>query len=107
MRLVIFVIIAELAYVFREEIFWFIVVGKLPLLNISLGPVTMLIFWIFIVPTLWIFRKITVELFWKIIDILAIKTQRRMNSEAVGRMKKQISEKPNYSEPGKIASAQS
>lgn len=57
----------------------FIVGGHIPFTNITLSPLTMLLFWLLILPTIYLFRSSISALFWRAIDTIGTISQRQIN----------------------------
>lgn len=57
----------------------FIVGGHIPFTGITLSPLTMLLFWLLILPTIYLFRSSISALFWRAIDAIGGASQRQIN----------------------------
>ena len=62
-----------------DQLFFFLLFGKIPFTNISLSATIMIIFWATIVPLVIFLRKSLSALVWKLVDVASEITQRRIN----------------------------
>lgn len=66
-------------YIAREELFSFIVIGKVPFTGIIIPSTVMVVFWIGIVPAYILFANSIKKLFWSLISVIGEKHQQSLN----------------------------
>ncbi len=57
----------------------FIIGGHLPLINVTLSPIVMMLFWALIVPATYLLRRTISAAFWRIIEYIGSIHQRQIN----------------------------
>lgn len=65
-----------------EALIFFILTGHISIINFTVPPMIMLVFWILVVPASLIFYKSASSSFWKIIEFIGEKNQRKINRQA-------------------------
>lgn len=65
-----------------ESVVFFILTGHIAIINLTISPLAMLLFWILVVPASLIIYKSTSNSFWKIIEFIGEKDQKRINRQA-------------------------
>jgi len=65
-----------------EPVVFFILTGHIAIINLTIPPLAMLLFWILIVPVSLIFYSSASHSFWKIIEFIGEKDQQRINRQA-------------------------
>lgn len=64
---------------FLSELSLFLMIGKIPFVDIFISPTIMMIFWITIVPVIFILRHTISAIFWKIVEEIGKFNQRQIN----------------------------
>lgn len=71
--------VAIAGHIAREELFSFIVIGKVPFTGIIIPSTMMVVFWIGIVPAYLFFAKSIKNLFWSSLSMIGQKHQQALN----------------------------
>lgn len=75
----ILVTIMTAIYALRDELWAFIVIGKLPLINLSLHPAAMLLFWVLLIPFTYVVAMALDWQLWRSIEAIGRSQQKHIN----------------------------
>lgn len=74
-----FAVVGASVYLFTDQLLLFIMTGLVPFTSIVISPFGMILFWIFIFPSILLCWKTAKSVFWKLIETIARLHQKRIN----------------------------